>query len=62
MGLNGRITKVDVIKPSGFSREHKLMDRTLVDKLLSDCTGTPGTIDGKPQVLTDRVIYVWRLE
>lgn len=61
MDTSGKITSATVIKPSGFSREHRLLDRTLVDTVMSGCSGKPGTIDGKPQPLTTRVEYVWKL-
>ena len=61
MDTSGKITAARIVKPSGYSREHKLLDRTLVDTVTSNCSGKPGTIDGKPQALTSRVEYVWKL-
>lgn len=62
MSTAGKITAANVIKSAGFSREHRLLDRVLVDQLLSGaCSGTPGMLNGKPQPLTTRVQYVWKL-
>ena len=59
----GRITGVEIIKSAGASREHKLLDRLLVAKVMADCKATPGTDDtGKPVGASFDVQYVWKLD
>jgi protein TonB len=61
MDTNGRIGDAKVVRSSGPTREHKQLDRLTVEAVLA-CKGTPGTVDGKPQTLTSRVTYVWKIE
>ena len=42
------------------SREHKMLDRLALEAVRA-CKGTPGTLDGKPEKLTSRITYVWRI-
>jgi len=60
MDTDGVIRDATVEKSSGPSREHKMLDRLTLEAILA-CKGTPGTIDGKPQKLTSRVTYVWKI-
>jgi protein TonB len=58
----GKVSKADVERGSGTSREHRLLDRTAVDAL-SKCRFRPGTDEhGKPMGGTTVVEYVWKLE
>jgi len=61
MDTTGAIGEATVEKSSGPSREHKQLDR-LALQAVKDCKGTPGTLDGKPERLTGRIIYDWKLE
>jgi periplasmic protein TonB len=61
MDTNGVIIEASVEKSSGPTREHKQLDRLTV-AAVKGCKGTPGTLDGKPEKLTARVTYVWKLE
>ena len=45
---------------SGMSREHKMLDRMTLEAVQA-CRGTPGTVDGKPEKLSGRIEYVWKL-
>jgi protein TonB len=56
----GRITEAVVEKSAGPTREHKMLDRLTLEAVRA-CKVTPGTVDGKPETLTSRVTYVWRL-
>jgi protein TonB len=60
MDTNGTISEAHVEKSSGMSREHKMLDRMTLEAVQA-CKGTPGTLDGKPEKLTGRIEYVWRL-
>ena len=58
----GKVSKADIEKASGSSREHRLLDRAAVDAL-SKCPFKPGTDEtGKPVGATTLVEYVWKLE
>lgn len=58
----GAVSKAEVEKPAGNSREHRLLDRAAVDAL-SKCRFKPGTDEnGKPVGGTTLVEYVWKLE
>jgi periplasmic protein TonB len=57
----GVISEAVVEKSSGPTREHKQLDRAAVEAVKA-CRVTPGTLDGKPERLTSRVTYVWKLE
>jgi len=57
----GHVSNAQVTKPSGSSREHRLLDRTAVEAL-SKCPFTPGVdASGKPVGATTSVDYVWNL-
>ncbi len=60
MDTNGIINEATVEKSSGPTREHKVLDRLTVEAIKA-CRGKPGTLDGKPEKLTSRVTYVWKL-
>jgi protein TonB len=58
IGADGSVTDVKIEKSSGF----KELDNAVKTQLLSGaCRNKPGTVDGKPQSLWIRVLYVWRL-
>jgi protein TonB len=60
MDVNGTISEARVEKTSGMSREHKMLDRMTLEAV-QGCKGTPGTVDGKPEKLSGRIEYVWKL-
>lgn len=60
MDTNGVITDAEVEKSSGMSREHKMLDRMTLEAV-KGCKGTPGTVDGKPEKLSGKIEYVWKL-
>jgi protein TonB len=62
VGTDGRATDVEVVGPSGPTREHKLLDRAAAAAIKDTCKFKPGSVDGKPQPLTTFVEYAWRLE
>jgi protein TonB len=37
-----------------------MLDRLTLEAVKA-CKGTPGTLDGKPEKLTSRVSYVWKI-
>ena len=58
----GKVSKAEVERSSGSSREHRLLDRTAVDAL-SKCPFRAGTDEtGKPVGAVAVVDYVWRTE
>jgi protein TonB len=58
----GALVKAEVVKSAGGSREHKLLDRTAVEKL-SQCKFTPGSDEnGRPAGGSFDVEYVWKLQ
>ena len=58
----GAVSKAEVERAAGSSREHRLLDRTAVDAL-SKCRFKPGTDEqGKPVGGTTVVDYVWKLD
>lgn len=61
MDTTGVINEATIERSSGPTREHKQLDRLALDAVKA-CRGTPGTLDGKPERLTSRVSYVWRLD
>ncbi len=61
MDVTGVINEASIEKSSGPLRENKILDRLALEAVKA-CKGTPGTIDGKPQKLTGRITYAWRLE
>jgi protein TonB len=60
MDTTGTISEAHVDKSSGNSREHKMLDRMTLEAVQA-CKGTPGTLDGKPEKLSGRIEYVWKL-
>ena len=61
MDTTGTINTATVEKSAGPTREHKMLDRLTLEAVQA-CKGKPGTLDGKPEKLTSRVSYVWKLE
>jgi protein TonB len=63
VGADGRLSGApEVLKSSGSSREHKMMDRVAVSKL-SECTFKAGLDEnGRPMGGTFEVEYVWKLD
>ncbi len=58
----GVVSKSEIERPAGASREHRLLDRTAVEAL-SKCRFKPGTDEsGKPTGGTTVVDYVWKTE
>ena len=58
----GKVASAEVVKPSGPSREHRLLDRAAVNSL-SSCTFRAGRdSNGQPVVAATTVEYVWKLE
>lgn len=58
----GKVSKAEIEKSAGSSREHRLLDRTAVEAL-SKCPFKPGTDEhGKPVGATTLVDYVWKLD
>jgi len=60
MDTSGAIHEATIEKSAGPSREHKMLDRLTLEAVKA-CKGKPGTLDGKPEKLTSRVTYVWKL-
>jgi protein TonB len=60
MDTSGVISDARVEKSSGMTREHKMLDRMTLEAVQA-CKGTPGTLDGKPEKLSGRIEYVWKL-
>jgi protein TonB len=59
---SGKLAGVEIVKSSGPSREHKMLDRIAVDKL-SGCKFTPGADEaGHPTGGSFDVDYVWKIE
>jgi periplasmic protein TonB len=57
----GKVSKAEILKPSGTSREHRAMDKVAVEKFTA-CAWKPGTDEnGKPVGATKDVEYVWKL-
>jgi protein TonB len=61
MDTNGQIGEATVERSSGPSREHKQLDRAALEAVKA-CKGTPGTLDGKPEKLSGRITYDWKLD
>ncbi len=58
----GKVSKAEIEKPAGPSREHRLLDRTAVEAL-SKCPFKPGTDEaGQPVGATTVVEYVWKMD
>ena len=60
MDTSGVINEATVEKSSGPTREHKMLDRLTLEAIKA-CKGKPGTLEGKPEKLTARVVYVWKI-
>ena len=60
MDTTGQIAEATVERSSGPTREHKMLDRLALEAVRG-CKGTPGTLDGKPEKLTSRITYVWKI-
>ncbi len=60
MDTSGVISEARIEKSSGVTREHKMLDRMTLEAV-QNCKGTPGTLDGKPEKLSSRIEYVWKL-
>lgn len=59
----GRITSVDVLRSAGPTREHKMLDRLVVSKIMSTCKASPARDEeGKPVAGSIQVEYVWKLD
>jgi len=58
---DGRAADIQVVRSSGPTRAHKLMDRALIATVRDTCKFVPGTVDGKVQPLPKDIIYVWTL-
>ena len=63
LDANGAVTKAEIEKSSGPSREHRLLDRYALEAL-SKCRGRPGTDESGKAVggTTVSVEYVWKVE
>ncbi len=61
MDTTGTINEAAVVKSSGATREHKMLDRLALEAVKA-CKGTPGSLDGKSEKLTARITYVWKLD
>jgi protein TonB len=62
VNADGKLAGAEIIKPSGPTREHRLMDRAALSTL-SGCTFTAGRdTTGKPVGASFDVEYVWKLE
>lgn len=62
VGADGKLSGAEVVKSSGPSRAHKLLDRVALEKL-SDCSFKAGVDEsGRPMGGSFDVDYVWRLE
>ena len=58
----GKVVSADVVRPSGPSREHRLLDRA-AQSSLSNCTFRPGRDTNGQAVGASTVVeYVWKLE
>lgn len=60
MDTTGQIAEATVERSAGPTREHKMLDRLALEAVRA-CKGTPGSLDGKPEKLTSRITYVWRI-
>jgi len=60
MDTSGNISDAKIEKSAGPSREHKTLDRLTLEAVLA-CKGRPGSVDGKPETLTARITYAWKL-
>jgi len=59
---NGAVSKVDLERSAGGSREHKALDRAAIDAL-SKCRFKPGTdANGNPAGAFAIVEYVWKIQ
>jgi protein TonB len=61
MDTTGVIGEASIERSSGPTREHKQLDRAALEAVKA-CKGTPGTLDGKPEKLSGRITYDWKLD
>jgi protein TonB len=61
MDTSGVISDARIVQSSGISREHRMLD-SLTLEAVQACKGTPGTVGGKPEKLSGRIEYVWKLQ
>ena len=58
----GKVTQVDILKRSGPTREHRLLDEAAAYGL-AGCSFTPDKdADGKPIATVRKTTYAWRIE
>lgn len=58
IGADGSVSDAKIESSSGFRN----LDNAVKSQLLSgSCKNKPGTVDGKPQQLWIKVVYVWKL-
>jgi periplasmic protein TonB len=60
MDTSGAISEATRREVQRRTREHKMLDRMTLEAV-QGCKGSPGTLDGKPEKLTGRIEYVWKL-
>ncbi len=62
LDAEGKVSKAEIVKSSGSSRENRLLDRSALEAL-SKCPGTPGTDEAGRAVggATTTVHYDWKL-
>lgn len=62
VGSDGKLAGAEVVRSSGGTREHKMLDRIALSKL-SECKFAAGTDEhGRPVGASFDVDYVWKLE
>lgn len=62
VGADGKLSKAEIVRSAGATREHKLLDRLALAKL-SQCSFTAGTDEnGRPVGASFDVEYVWKLD
>jgi len=62
IGTDGKLVNAEIVKSAGPSREHKMLDRTVLAKL-SECAFKAATDEtGKPVQASLDVDYVWKLQ
>jgi TonB family protein len=61
IGLNGDVIDADILKSSGKTLHHKLLDMAALMSLMQ-CVFSPAVVNGVAVEATTQVEYVWRLE
>ena len=61
METDGSVADAKIERSCGPSKEARQLDRATLDAVLAT-RGTPGTVEGKPERSSGRVLYVWKLE